>query len=573
VECWGGATFDVAMRFLHECPWERLRGLRERMPNLLLQMLLRASNGVGYTNYPDNVVAYFVQQAAREGVDVFRIFDSLNWVENMRVAIDAVRGTGKLAEAAICYTGNLSDPDCTKYDLKYYVSLAKQLEKAGAHIIGIKDMAGLCRPAAAHSLVRALKDEISLPIHFHTHDTSGISAASVLAAVEAGADAVDAAMDALSGLTSQPNLGSIVEALRHGPRASGLDPDHIRTLSSYWEQVRGSYSAFESDIRSGASEVYVHGMPGGQFTNLREQAMSLGISAARWPEVARAYAEVNDMFGDIVKVTPSSKVVGDMALMMVTSGLTRQEVEDPAVEVTFPESVVSFFRGDLGQPYGGFPPALQHKILNGKPPLEGRPGASMPPVDLEAARKEAERQAQRAISDAEFASWLMYPKVFTEFAASQRQFGELTPLPTPVFFYGMEAGQEVNIVLAKGKALIVRYLGTSDPHDDNHRTVFFEINGQPRPIKVADRTRVQPRPPHPKAEKDNALQIGAPMPGVITQISIKAGESVERGDVLMSLEAMKMQTSIRAEQAGEIKQVAVSLGQQVDAKDLLIVMG
>jgi len=572
VECWGGATFDVAMRFLNECPWERLRGLRERMPNLLLQMLLRASNGVGYTNYPDNVVAYFVQQAAREGVDVFRIFDSLNWVENMRVAIDAVRETGKLAEAAICYTGNLSDPGCTKYDLKYYVSLAKQLEQAGAHIIGIKDMAGLCRPAAAHSLVRALKDEISLPIHFHTHDTSGISAASVLAAVEAGADAVDAAMDAFSGLTSQPNLGSIVEALRHGPRESGLNPDHIRTLSSYWEQVRGSYSAFESDIRSGASEVYVHGMPGGQFTNLREQALSLGISAARWPEVAQAYAEVNDMFGDIVKVTPSSKVVGDMALMMVTSGLTRQAVEDPAVEVTFPESVVSFFHGDLGQPYGGFPPALQHKILNGTPPLEGRPGASMPAVDLEAARKEAERQAQRVISDAEFASWLMYPKVFADFAAVQRQYGELTPLPTPVFFYGMEAGQEVNIVLAKGKALIVRYLGTSDPHDDNHRTVFFEINGQPRPIKVADRTRVQPKPPHPKAEKGNALQIGAPMPGVITQISIKAGERVERGDVLMILEAMKMQTSIRAEMAGEVKVIAVSLGQQVDAKDLLVVM-
>ena len=573
VECWGGATFDVAMRFLHECPWQRLRELRQRMPNLLLQMLLRASNGVGYTNYPDNVVEYFVRQAAQEGVDLFRVFDSLNWVENMRVAIDAVVATGRLAEAAICYTGNLSDPTCTKYDLRYYVKLAKELEKAGAHIIGIKDMAGLCRPAAARSLVKALKEEISLPVHFHTHDTSGISAASVLAAVEAGADAVDAAMDALSGLTSQPNLGSIVEALRHGPRDSGLNPDHIRALSSYWEQVRGNYAAFESEIRSGASEVYVHGMPGGQYTNLREQALSLGISAARWPEVAKAYAEVNDMFGDIVKVTPSSKVVGDMALMMVTSGLSGADIENPAVEVTFPESVVSFFKGDLGQPYQGFPPALQARILGKTSPLDGRPGASLPPVDLLTARAEVEKKVQRPVSDAELASYLMYPKVFVDFAQVQRNYGELTPLPTSVFFYGMEAGQEINVTMAQGKALIIRYLGTSDPHDDSTRTVFFELNGQPRPIKIAGDSGTQARPPHPKAEKDHPEQLGSPMPGVITQIMVKVGDTVARGDTLMILEAMKMQSAIRAEQAGKVSRIAVSLGQQVDAKDLLIVVG
>ncbi len=572
VECWGGATFDVAMRFLHECPWQRLRALRERMPNILLQMLLRASNAVGYTNYPDNVVQYFVQQAALEGVDVFRIFDSLNWVENMRVAIDAVVATGKLAEAAICYTGNLSDPGCTKYDLKYYVALAKELERAGAHVIGIKDMAGLCRPAAAHALVKALKDEIALPIHFHTHDTSGISAASVLAAVAAGVDAVDGAMDAMSGLTSQPNLGSIVEALRFGPRETALDPDRVRELSSYWEFVRGGYAAFESDIRSGASEVYVHGMPGGQYTNLREQALSLGVSAARWPEVARAYAEVNDMFGDIVKVTPSSKVVGDMALMMVTSGLTRAEVEDPAVDVAFPDSVVSFFRGDLGQPYGGFPAALQRKVLQGEPPLAVRPGAAMPSVDLATERKAAEAKVERAISDAEFASYLMYPKVFTDYAALQREYGDLTWLPTSVFFYGMESGQEINIVTGHGKTMIVRYVGTSDPHDDDHRTVFFELNGQPRPIKIVDRTRVKPRPPQPKAARDNPGQVGAPMPGVITQIAIKAGDAVSRGDALMTLEAMKMQTAIRAETDGRIKSMHVAIGQQVDAKDLLVVI-
>ncbi|MGE0371843.1 MAG: pyruvate carboxylase [Gammaproteobacteria bacterium] len=572
IECWGGATFDVAMRFLHECPWQRLRGLRERMPNVLLQMLLRASNAVGYTNYPDNVVEHFVQQAAQEGVDVFRVFDSLNWVENMRVAIDAVVATGKLAEAAICYTGNLSDPACTKYDLKYYVGLARELERAGAHVIGIKDMAGLCRPAAAHALVKALKQEVGLPIHFHTHDTSGIAAASVLAAVDAGVDAVDAAMDAFSGLTSQPNLGSLVEALRHGPRDSELDPERIRAVSAYWEQVRGSYAAFESELRSGASEVYVHGMPGGQFTNLREQALSLGISAARWPEVARAYAEVNDMFGDIIKVTPSSKVVGDMALMMVTSGLTRGDVEDPDTEITFPESVVSFFHGDLGQPYQGFPAALQRKILKGAAPLTARPGASMPPTDLRAARAEAERQVQRTVSEADLASYLMYPKVFVEYAARQREFGDLTPLPTSVFFYGMEAGQEISLTTTGGKALIVRYVGTSDPHDDDHRTVFFELNGQPRPIKVADRTRARPKPPHPKAERDNPQQLGAPMPGVITQIAIRAGDRVERGDMLMTLEAMKMQTAIRAEAAGEVRQVVVTIGQQVDAKDLLAVI-
>jgi pyruvate carboxylase len=572
VECWGGATFDVAMRFLKECPWQRLRGLRERLPNVLLQMLLRASNGVGYTNYPDNVVDYFVRQAAAEGVDVFRIFDSLNWVENMRVAIDSVVATGKLAEAAICYTGNLSDPSCTKYDLKYYVRLAKQLEQAGAHIIGIKDMAGLCRPAAAGTLVRALKQEVGLPIHFHTHDTSGIAAASVLAAVEAGVDAFDAAMDSMSGLTSQPNLGSLVEALRFGPRDTGLDPVAIRELSSYWELVRGCYTAFESDIRSGASEVYVHGMPGGQYTNLREQALSLGISAPRWPEVAQAYAEVNDMFGDIIKVTPSSKVVGDMALMMVTSGLTRRDIEDPATDIAFPESVVSFFRGDLGQPYGGFPPALQAKILAGTPPLTERPGAVLPPVDLDAERKLAERKAERPISDAEFASYLMYPKVFTEYAQAQREFGDLTPLPTPTFFYGLPAGQEINVTLAKGRGSIVRYVGTSELHDDNHRTVFFELNGQPRPIKVEDRTHIKPRAPQPKAERDNPRHLGAPMPGMISQISVKVGDAVKRGDALMTLEAMKMQTAIRAEVDGTVQSLNVQVGQQVDAKDLLAVI-
>ena len=573
VECWGGATFDVAMRFLKECPWDRLQQFRAAMPNLLLQMLLRSANAVGYTNYPDNVVRYFVAQAAKEGIDLFRVFDSLNWVDNMRVAIDAVRESGRLCEATICYTGDLSDPAETKYTLRYYVELARRLEKAGAHILGIKDMAGLCKPAAAGTLVKALKEEIGLPVHFHTHDTSGIAAATVLKAIEAGCDAVDAAMDAMSGTTSQPNLGSIVEALRHGPHDTGLDPVHIRMISSYWEQVRGHYTAFESDLRSGASEVYVHGMPGGQFTNLREQARSLGIDEHRWHEVANAYAEVNDMFGDIVKVTPSSKVVGDMAIMMVTSGLVRGQVEDPQVEIAFPESVVQFFHGDLGQPHGGFPQGLQRKVLKGRAALTVRPGEVLPPADLEQERSSAEQKVGRTVTDAELASYLMYPKVFVEYAASRAAFGNATVLPTPVFFYGMTPGQEVSIELERGKTLIVQFVTVSDVHDDGTRTVFFELNGQPRSVRVPDRSQVARRPTARKAEAGNPKHVAAPMPGTVVTIAVQAGGKVQRGEVLLTLEAMKMEAAVRAERDGTVAEVVVRPGLAVDAKDLLFVFG
>jgi pyruvate carboxylase len=572
VECWGGATFDVAMRFLRECPWDRLIAFREAMPNLLLQMLLRSANAVGYTNYPDNVVRYFVRQAARNGVDLFRVFDSLNWVDNMRVAIDAVGETGKLCEAAICYTGNLSDPRQTKYDLKYYVAMAQALEKAGAHILGIKDMAGLCQPRAAYTLVRALKDEVGIPVHFHTHDTSGIAAASVLAAIDAGVDAVDGALDAMSGLTSQPNLGSIVEALRHGPRESGLDPDKLRVLSNYWEQVRHGYAAFESDMRSGASEVYMHGMPGGQYTNLREQARSLGIDDTRWHEVARAYAQVNELFGDIVKVTPSSKVVGDMALLMVTSGLSAADVVDPDVDVAFPESVVSLFRGDIGQPHGGFPAALQRKILGKQVPQTLRPGERLAPVDLDAARAQLQQQMPRAITDYEFASWLMYPKVFTEYMADRTHFGDVSVLPTRAFFYGLEPGEEITIDLEKGKHLIVRFVAASEVHDDGTRTVFFELNGQPRSVKVQDRSKVAKRPPRRKAVADHPNEVGAPMPGTVATVNVLSGHVVARGDVLVTIEAMKMETSVRAERDGVVAEVVTKPGQAVDAKDLLLVL-
>ena len=572
VECWGGATFDVAMRFLREDPWQRLAALRERMPNLLLQALLRGANAVGYTHYPDNVVRFFIARAAAGGVDVFRIFDSLNWIENMRVSIDAVRAAGKLCEAAICYTGNLGDPREKKYTLDYYLGLARQLKDAGTHVLGIKDMAGLLRPRAAHQLVKALKEEIGLPVHFHTHDTSGIAAASVLAAIEAGADAVDGAIDALSGLTSQPNLGSLVEALRFGPRDSGLDPDNLRLVSAYWEQVRRQYAAFESDIRAGASEIYVHGMPGGQYTNLREQARALGIGAARWPEVARTYADVNDMFGDIIKVTPTSKVVGDLALFMASSGLTRRQVEDPGTEVAFPESVVQLFRGELGQPYGGFPPALQQKVLKGAAPLAARPGAALASVDLAAERERLQQRLPRPVTDEDLASYLMYPRVWNDYMRERLLHGDPGILPTSVFFYGMEPGQEITVDLERGKTLIVCYVATSEPHEDGTRTVFFELNGQPRSVRVPDTSQVAKRPPARKAEAGNPRHVGAPMPGAVATVAVTAGAKVARGDTLLTLEAMKMETAVRAELAGEVGEVLVRPGQTVDAKDLLVVM-
>ena len=570
MECWGGATFDVSMRFLHECPWERLAELREAMPNLLTQMLLRASNGVGYTNYPDNVVRYFVQEAAKGGMDLFRIFDSLNWVENMRVAMDAVLESGKLCEAAICYTGDITDPQRTKYDLGYYVKIGRELADAGAHIIGIKDMAGLCKPEAARRLVKALKEETGLPVHFHTHDTSGAAAASVLAAVDAGVDAVDAAIDSMSGLTSQPNLGAIVEALRNGKRDTGLDPAAIRRISTYWEQVRTLYTAFEADFKSGASEVYSHEIPGGQYTNLRQQARSMGIDH-RWPEVADTYANVNKMFGDVIKVTPTSKVVGDLALMMITGNLTPAEVQDPEREIAFPESVIQFFRGDIGQPYGGFPKELQKKVLKGQKPLTKRPGAVMKAVDLKAARKEAEHKAGRHISDAEFASYLMYPQVFIDYANHRRTYTDVHKVPTRAFFYGMDAGDEVGIELETGRTLIVRFLVLGDVDEGGMRTVFFELNGQPRSVRVKDTASGIEKPANRVAEAMNPSHVGAPMPGIVSRVSATKGQTVKKGDVLLAIEAMKMETAVTAERAGTIAEVVVGIGNQVNAKDLLVV--
>ena len=570
LECWGGATFDVAMRFLKEDPFQRLALLREAIPNIPFQMLLRSANAVGYTNYADNVVRFFVQEAAKGGVDIFRIFDCLNAVDNMRLAIDAVREAGGVAEAAICYTGDLFDATRPKYDLKYYVNMAKTLEKAGAQVLGIKDMAGVCRPRAARELVKALQQEIGLPIHFHTHDTSGIAAASVLAAVEAGCDAVDGALDAMSGLTSQPNLGSIAAALAGGERDPRVDLEAMQRLSDYWEGVRRYYAPFEADIRSGTSDVYRHEMPGGQYTNLREQARALGLEA-RWPEVSKAYAEVNRLFGDIVKVTPTSKVVGDMALYMVANGLTPEDVANPDKAIDFPESVVSLMKGELGFPADGFPPALQARVLKGKPPLQGRPGESIPPVDLAAAKAEAEKALGQELGQQDLAAYLMYPKVYKEYAEHQKLYGDVSALPTPVFFYGMQEQQdEISVDLQAGKTLVIRLLSRTDVEDEGVAKLNFELNGQSRVIRVPLAGAAKSAGERAKADEGNPAQIGAPMPGMVVRVAVQKGQSVAKGEPLMALEAMKMETVIAAPRDAVIKQIHVAPGLTVNTKDLLI---
>lgn len=569
VECWGGATFDVAYRFLQECPWQRLRDIRAAMPNIMTQMLLRASNGVGYTNYPDNVVESFVKEAAK-GIDVFRVFDSLNWVENMRIAMNAVLETNKICEASICYTGDILNPERAKYDLKYYVSMAKELEAAGAHILGLKDMAGLLKPAAATMLIKTLKTEIGIPIHFHTHDTSGIAASTILAASEAGVDAVDTAMDAFSGGTSQPCLGSIVEALRHTERDTELDIDDVRQINNYWEHVRDQYVAFESGSSAPASEVYLHEMPGGQFTNLKAQARSLGLEE-QWPEIAKTYADVNQMFGDIVKVTPSSKVVGDMALMMVSQGLSRQDVENPDIDLSFPDSVVDMMRGNLGQPPGGFPKTIVKKILKGEKPNLERPGKHLKNVNLEKVRKDLSAQLDDMnIDDEDLNGYLMYPKVFIDYMERHKIYGPVRALPTKTFFYGMEPGEEITAEIDPGKTLEIRLQAVGETDDKGDVRVFFELNGQPRIIRVPNRLIKSQTASNPKAEEGNNAHVGAPMPGVIAGVTVSKGQSVNEGDLLLTIEAMKMETGLHAERDAVIKVVHVSTGSQIDAKDLLI---
>ncbi|MCM8529242.1 MAG: pyruvate carboxylase, partial [Lentisphaeraceae bacterium] len=569
LEMWGGATFDVSMRFLKECPWERLRSMRKLAPNILFQMLLRASNGVGYTNYPDNVVKAFIKQAAESGMDVFRVFDSLNWVTNMKVAMDAVLETDAICEATVCYTSDLLKPKQNKYNLDYYVKMAKELESHGAHIIAIKDMAGLLKPYAAYELVGALKSELKIPVHLHTHDTSGGQIATLIKAAEAGVDIVDAAMGPLSGLTSQPNLNTLVEMMRYTDRETGMDFNALGSLSEYWEVVREYYTPFESIQKSSTAEVYHHEMPGGQFTNLFQQAHSMGL-APRWHEITNAYADVNQLFGDIVKVTPSSKVVGDLTLFLVTNDLKASDILEADREIQFPTSVIEFFEGRLGQPVGGFPADVQAKILRGASASTERPGAHLPPVDLEETKEEVEKAISRSISDEELMSYLMYPQVFKDYAFHQKDFGNVSVIPTDVYLYGIPLNEEIAIDIEEGKTLIIKLVAVSPANEEGNCTVFFELNGQPREVIIPNKKVAASVQTRPQAEAGNINHIGAPMPGMIVSVKVKAGDKVEKNDPLVTMEAMKMETTIYAEQDGEIGEVLVKAGDNVKTKDLLI---
>ncbi|MBI2679518.1 MAG: pyruvate carboxylase [Candidatus Solibacter usitatus] len=572
LEMWGGATFDVSMRFLHEDPWQRLRRLREAIPNICFQMLLRASNAVGYAAYPDNVVREFVGEAAAQGIDIFRVFDSLNWLPNMKVAMEAVRRTGKVCEAAICYTGDILDPARQKYSLAYYVKMAKVLERMGAHVLAIKDIAGLLKPYAAAKLVKALRDEIGLPIHFHTHDTSGISASSVLKAADAGVDVADGAIASMSGQTSQPNLNSMVAALAHTPRETGLDLPALNTCADYWEAVRATYAPFDTCPPSGTAEVYLHEMPGGQYTNLKEQAEAMGLGT-RWHEIARTYAAVNLAFGDIVKVTPSSKVVGDMTLFLVTHDMTIAQLErmGPDHHLAIPHSVVEMFAGALGSPDGGFPKKLQRVILQGRKPERGRPGARLAAVNLDETAGVIEKKIARPPSRDEVLSYLMYPEVFVKFARQQQIWGDVEVLPSPQFFFGMEKGEEITVDIEAGKRLVVKFLTVGEPHPDGQRTVFFELNGQPREVTVRDRS-LKAGVERLKADGKHPGHVGAPLPGMLTTVAVELNQVVEKGDRLLVIEAMKMQSTVYAPVAGKVTAIHAHAGQQVEAKDLLVVI-
>ncbi|HET9522879.1 MAG TPA: pyruvate carboxylase [Terrimicrobiaceae bacterium] len=573
LEMWGGATFDVALRFLREDPWERLQRLREAIPNICFQMLLRASNAVGYTAYPDNVVEEFIFEAAARGIDIFRIFDSLNWLPNMKVSIEAARKSGKVCEAAICYTGNLLDPKRDKYPLNYYVTKARELERMGAQILAIKDMAGVCRPYAAEKLVRTLREETGLPIHFHTHDTSGINASSLLKASEAGVDVVDGATASLSGTTSQPNLNSLVAALANTERDSGLDLKSMNRCADYWEVVRQYYSPFDSSPKSGTAEVYLHEMPGGQYTNLKEQAEAMGLGH-KWTEIARAYAEVNMAFGDIVKVTPSSKVVGDMAIFLVSHGTSIHELERLGANHTFtlPNSVVEMFSGALGEPDGGWPPKMVEAVLRGQKPKTGRPGEHLAPVNMEETAALLKEKIGNAASRTDLMSYLMYPQVFLAFAQERQLYGDVSVLPTPQFYYGMEPGEEITAELEPGKTLIIKFLAVGEPHPEGKRTVFFELNGQPREVTVQDKSLKAQKVERAKADPSNAGHVGAPIPGAITTIMVETGETVSKGDRLLVIEAMKMQTTIYSPVSGKVMEKRAKVGETVDAKDLLMVI-
>lgn len=567
-ECWGGATFDVAYRFLDESPWQRLSQFREAAPNILFQMLLRGANAVGYTSYPDNVVKEFIRLAAKNGIDVFRIFDSLNGLDNMRLSIDTVRETGKVAEAALCYTGDILDPRRDKYDLQYYVNMACELEKAGANIIAIKDMAGLLKPEAAFRLVNSLKSYVGVPIHLHTHEGSGNAIYTYARAIDAGVDIVDTAMSAMSCGTSQPSGSSLYYALTGHPRQPRLDVDAMNELSRYWETVRPYYKAADRTENFPNPEVYVHEMPGGQYTNLKQQAQALGL-ISRWEEIKDMYHRVSMMFGDLIKVTPSSKIVGDMALFMVQNQLTEEDVYAKGDVLDFPASVVEFFEGRIGTPYQGFPEKLQQIVLKGRQPITVRPGAALEPVDFEAVRSKLAEMGAPTTDEA-VSSYCLYPKVFTDWVERYNKFGDVSVLDTPTFFFGMNIGEVIKVEIEQGKTLVIKLIHISEPSATGMRTVTFEFNGLPREIEIKDRNVKATVATRKKADKANAGEIGASLSGSVVKLLVEKGQAVTKGAPLIVTEAMKMETTLSAPISGIVSAIHVSAGERVDSGDCLL---
>lgn len=573
MENWGGATFDVAMRFLHEDPWERLETLRSLVPNIPFQMLLRGANAVGYTSYPDNVVYKFCEQAVKSGMDIFRVFDSLNYMPNMILGMEAVGKAGGVIEAAICYSGDVSNPAKTKYNMDYYIKLADELVKGGTHILGIKDMAGLLKPQAARMLVTELRQRHpDIPIHVHTHDTAGAGVAAMLAAADAGADAVDVAVDSMSGLTSQPSMGAVVAGMERTPKDTGFTLGPINTYSAYWEQARQLYAPFEccSTMKSGNSDIYENEIPGGQYTNLQFQAFSLGL-ADQFEDVKKRYKEANRLLGDIIKVTPSSKVVGDLAQFMVQNKLTEETLEDRAEELSFPQSVVEYMQGYLGEPPGGFPEPLRSKILKGAEIVTGRPGESLPPFDFAAKKEELKERHGNFISDKDVLSSALYPKVFDDYRDVRDKFGPVDKIDTPNFLVGPDIADEITVELEKGKNLHIKVLAKSEKLSaQGEREVFFELNGQLRTILIRDLEAAKELHFHPKALKGVKGSIGAPMPGEILAIRVKEGDHVEKGQPLVIMSAMKMEMVVQAPVSGVIKKISAQKGQKLEGDDLLL---
>ncbi len=571
LEMWGGATFDVSYRFLKEDPWERLIKLRQEIPNVLFQMLFRGANAVGYKNYPDNVIREFVRKSGDAGIDVFRIFDSLNWIKGMEVAIDEVRQSGKIAEAAICYTGDILDPSRDKYTVQYYKDMAKELEAAGAHILAIKDMAGLLKPEAAYRLVSELKDTVSLPIHLHTHDTSGNGIYLYSKAIEAGVDIVDTALGSMAGLTSQPSSNSLYYATSGSGREVRADVKGLEKMSHYWEDVRKYYVDFESGMNSPHAEVYEHEMPGGQYSNLQQQSKAVGLGM-RWEEVKTMYSRVNLLFGDVVKVTPSSKVVGDMALFMVQNELDEETVISRGKTIDFPESVIEFFEGYIGQPHGGFPEELQKVILKERKPITVRPGELLEPADFDEIKKTLYDKLERPITSHEVLAYALYPKVFEEYTTTNVQFGNVSVLDTLTFLYGMRLGEEIEVEIEKGKTLMIKMVSIGEPQKDGTRIIYFELNGQPREVSIQDMTVETDSTAKPKADPTNESHIAATMPGTVLKVLTEKGAKVKRGDHLLVTEAMKMETTVQAPFDGTIQDIHVVASDGISTGDLLIEM-